>query len=299
MVESLGTLNEIYFVNLNKSEQPQKLPFAKQISKANEVCTKLDYIIEQCKQNRVKIKECKDYKDFISRKVDLQTKERMSKFTILDHVAKQVYDQYNFIQKQTEHINSMYSDYNDLVEYRKVIEVTQELLEDEEFIELRSRLCSLSERSPRDSDPEESKGLLSKRISSLSDIHSDAHHDVDDGNVTMGRIVGTCMNTDLLRLKRLLFRATRGNALVLTKSEGDIETFDKKRIPKSVFIVMFQEGEGLRRKIDTVTNNFTKHNYHLPNKGLNKKLDKLNTKIEETRQMIVMTVVGIEKYLSS
>ena len=49
LVESLGMLDEVYFINLNIDEQPQKLPYGHEISKCNEICTKLDYINEECK----------------------------------------------------------------------------------------------------------------------------------------------------------------------------------------------------------------------------------------------------------
>lgn len=105
------------------------------------------------------------------------------------------------------------------------------------------------------------------------------------------------MNDDLLRLERLLFRATRGNALVLTKNTGGIVTLDKKVIPKSVFIVIFQEGEELRNKIETISQNFSKNKYKIPRDNLENKIRKLKDRIEQTRQLIVMSLVGIEKYL--
>jgi len=102
-----------------------------------------------------------------------------------------------------------------------------------------------------------------------------------------------------LRLKRLLFRSTRGNALVLTRNEDGIETYDKKKIPKSVFIVIFQEGAELRSKIETIAHNFSKNKYKLPRTELNTKLNKIIDRIEQTRQLIVMTIVGMQKYLES
>lgn len=49
LVEALGMLNEVDFINLNIEEQPQKLPYWHEISKCNEICTKLDYIYEEWK----------------------------------------------------------------------------------------------------------------------------------------------------------------------------------------------------------------------------------------------------------
>lgn len=49
LVEALEMLNEVDFINLNRDEQPHKLPYSKEVSKANELCTKLDYIVAECK----------------------------------------------------------------------------------------------------------------------------------------------------------------------------------------------------------------------------------------------------------
>ena len=107
------------------------------------------------------------------------------------------------------------------------------------------------------------------------------------------------MNSDLLRLKRLLFRTTRGNASVLNHSKGGIETFDKKTLDKSVFIVFFQDGTKMRDKIETIVQNFSKNTFRLPKREYNSKLTKLEDRIEQTRQLIVLTVAGIQKYLDN
>jgi len=47
IIEALGMLNEVFFINLNLKEQPQKLPYCHEISKCNEIYTKVDYIYEE------------------------------------------------------------------------------------------------------------------------------------------------------------------------------------------------------------------------------------------------------------
>jgi len=225
---------------------------------------------------------------------------KVSKFNIINDVEKLVKDQYTFLTEQNERIDNMYEDYNDLLEYRKVIEVSQSMLHGEEFRGLRRQMESVNDSSKNSdscgSDPEECQQLF-RRPSVDSEV--EVLNLAGDEGVQVGRVVGTCMNSDLLRLKRMLFRATRGNALVISKSEGGIETYDKKEIPKSVFIVIFQEGGVLRERIEKITQNFSKNKYNLPKGGLQQKLMKINERVEQTRQLIVMSIVGMEKYLHS
>lgn len=257
-------------------------------------------LLSATKKNVV-VNQCKNYNDFLDKKDKFQRSMKMSKFTIINIVEKKVNEQYNFLKEQNERIDSMYEDYNDLVEYEKVIEVAQDILVGQEFRELQERISHTSEKEEQKSrdgfDPEEAKGLLMRRIP--SDASSEVFSVVDVGGVKVGRVVGTCMNKDLFRLKRLLFRATRGNALVLSKNEDGIETYNKQKIPKSVFIVIFQEGEQLRNKIETITNNFSKHTYNLPKGNMENKRQAIKDRIEQTRQLIVISLAGIEKYLMS
>lgn len=190
IVEALGMLDEVFFVNLNLNEQPQKLPYCHEVSKTNEISTKLEYIFEECLKNRVKIQKCKDYQDFILKKYQLQVKMKMSKQTIIDSVSKTVGEKYSFLKEQNERIEGMYTDYNDLLEYRKVIEVSKEMLEGSEFQAIRERIDSMSVMSERDSyDIEEVKRLMNDSI--MSEISNDQ----DKGaGVRVGKVVGTCMN---------------------------------------------------------------------------------------------------------
>ena len=50
IIEALGMLDEVYFVNLNFDEQPQKLSYSREVSKTNEINARLEFIIDQCKK---------------------------------------------------------------------------------------------------------------------------------------------------------------------------------------------------------------------------------------------------------
>ena len=258
-------------------------------------------LLQSASKKRVSVNECKSHDDFLEKKDNFQRSMKMSKFTIMNIVEKKVNEQYNFLKEQNERIDNMYEDYNDLVEYEKVIEVSQEILIGEEFKGLQGRISHSTDKEEHkhrgDFDPEEAKGLLLRR--KPSDASSEVVSVAELGGVKVGRVVGTCLNKDLFRLKRLLFRATRGNALVLSKNEDGIETYNKETIPKSVFIVVFQEGEQLRSKIETITNNFSKHTYNLPKGSMENKRQTIKDRIEQTRQLIVISLAGIEKYLMS
>lgn len=98
----------------------------------------------------------------MNKKLALQKKLKVSKFSIIDNVRKTVEQQYQFLKEQNVRIEGMYSDYNDLLEYKQVMEASRDLLEGEQYQEIRGRLSSsISERDfGADYEPEEIKRLM-------------------------------------------------------------------------------------------------------------------------------------------
>lgn len=89
----------------------------------------------------------------------------------------------------------------------------------------------------------------------------------NNDNVFISHIAGTIEVDEKSRLKKLLFRATRGKALTFFKdfevNAGDIA----KHKTKTVYIVVFQEGRQLREKIVRICDSFMGQRFDLPSMG--------------------------------
>lgn len=81
---------------------------------------------------------------------------------------------------------------------------------------------------------------------------------MDDMGVRIAHIAGTIDADEKDRLKRLLFRATRGKALTFFEDFNIDSKFlgSKKLLNKSVYIVVFQEGRQIREKIIRICDSF-------------------------------------------
>jgi len=88
------------------------------------------------------------------------------------------------------------------------------------------------------------------------------HHDI-----SIAYIAGTIEIEEKDRLKKLLFRATRGKALSyfrefeLPRQRVKGHWIDKK---KAVYIVVFQEGRQVRDKITRICDSFMGQRFELP-----------------------------------
>ena len=89
----------------------------------------------------------------------------------------------------------------------------------------------------------------------------------DMGGVRITHIAGTIDVNEKDRLKKLLFRATRGKALTFFsdfKTESKVVAGQKTLRDKSVYIVVFQEGKQMREKIMRICDSFMGQRFEIP-----------------------------------
>ena len=86
----------------------------------------------------------------------------------------------------------------------------------------------------------------------------------DKTGMAFSYIAGLIPKEECFRFKRLLFRRTRGNVVtVLHDLENPIETFDKKLIDKTLYVVIFRESDILRAGVTRVCEAFSPDMYYI------------------------------------
>lgn len=79
------------------------------------------------------------------------------------------------------------------------------------------------------------------------------------------KIAGVLDSIDVERLKRLVFRATKGKSFVFTQDFFDGNAADGvARATKTVYMIMFWDGLSIREKIQRICDSFTGNRYELP-----------------------------------
>jgi len=83
------------------------------------------------------------------------------------------------------------------------------------------------------------------------------------------------------RLKKLVFRATKGLAWVSVKDIApQAHNHLGKEIHKSVFIILYQENETFTRKLKLICDNFGSKNMEINTDDLNQKIESVSREIE-------------------
>ena len=79
------------------------------------------------------------------------------------------------------------------------------------------------------------------------------------------KVAGVIDSIDVERLKRLIFRATKGKSFVFNQDFFDQNARDQvARATKSVYLIMFWDGGIIREKIQRICDSFTGNRYELP-----------------------------------
>lgn len=160
----------------------------------------------------------------------------MSNDNLIKAMEKRVDGYYDFLNEQSDRLKDMRENYSYLNEYVNAIKSSQSMLR--RAGQPRNRSISI-EGKQRD---EEGKEAVS-----------------DSGRaIGVSHLVGTINTTEKDRLRRIVFRASRGNALIEFK-DMDKAVVNSENIPehKTVYIIVFQEGEELRNKLTGVCDSFS------------------------------------------
>ena len=112
-------------------------------------------------------------------------------------------------------------------------------------------------------------------------------------------IAGTIEVDEKARLKKLLFRATRGKALTFFKdyefNTGEINGLRTK----TVYIVVFQDGRQLREKIVRICDSFMGQRFDLPNMSqIEHKIAEVKRNIQESKTLTETSKKYLRTYLT-
>ena len=298
LMEVFGSLEIADFIDLNKQEQVYDLPFTKQIRRCNDIIRKIDYLIEVCESHGIEQRKLPSLADFKEARNALREEVGTSKYAIFDILEKQCEQKEQFISEQTKSIKDMWHNFNYLIEYKEVLKKLSAF-----FLNQPRNINRLS--NPFEGE-EEGKG---QRHSSGENLFGRASADSEEDYqigfqiqqnkvLNLSSLAGIINREEIQRIKRIVFRACRGNALIHTiPIMRDIKEYSGERILKDVYIITFQEGDALRAKLTRICESFNTDNFQLPTGNFHERIQDVKNKIKETKHLITMTTNEMKLYL--
>jgi hypothetical protein len=108
-----------------------------------------------------------------------------------------------------------------------------------------------------------------------------------------------------MRLKKMVYRATRGKALThfqdLNKEDLKDYTGVTSLALKTVYVIVFQDGQTVREKLMKICDSFQGKNFELPRGGdvneIQSKIRELTRRIDDSTSLVGTTHVSLRKFL--
>jgi vacuolar-type H+-ATPase subunit I/STV1 len=107
-------------------------------------------------------------------------------------------------------------------------------------------------------DMENNQGSINENVNEDANLIENSSKSINISN-----IAGVVEQTEIERLRRLIFRSTKGKSYLQTHQYNS-ELNDHVRNRKSVYIIVYQDGAQMREKIEKICDSFSGQRFQLP-----------------------------------
>jgi V-type H+-transporting ATPase subunit a len=118
-------------------------------------------------------------------------------------------------------------------------------------------------------------------------------------------MAGTIIKEEMMKFKRMIFRATRGKALTYFEdlsNEGEIDYagYTDKQL-RTVYVIIFQEGANIRAQLTKICVSFMGRQVDIPlafgNKEIKDRIRELERRILDTKGLLIASRLRFKDYL--
>lgn len=104
-----------------------------------------------------------------------------------------------------------------------------------------------------------------------------------ESNLT--KIAGVVEKTEVERLRRLIFRATRGKSIMFVQDCAEDE--DLGTAPRrSVYIIMYWDGQAIKDRIEKICDSFSGERFELPDGDIGPEIERVKNSIKDARSVL-------------
>lgn len=97
VIEGMGNMAQCHFIDLNKSEQAFSLPYSSRIKAAEDCERRLTYLMNKCKESRIRVIEPKNIEDYKRRIVIIAEEKRRAVNLLFDALDTDVQEKERFV----------------------------------------------------------------------------------------------------------------------------------------------------------------------------------------------------------
>ncbi|CDW71883.1 v-type atpase 116kda subunit family protein [Stylonychia lemnae] len=234
IMNELGNINCLHFINLNKNEQPHHLRYFNQVKRCEESESMIKEIEDICAQYKVDLKTPADIDVFLQQANLYSLRQDKAAHLLFNDIENDLKDKSAFLKSQVYAIDNMITLFRTIVAKINILQYASQLFE-------QSDKSSLNLNSDFERDPMLTYGRQELRSPLMSEQSRIAY------------LGGVLKKSEQMSFKKLIFRATRGKALInfyeLKISDTDKAIFQNEQEKMFVYLIMFDDGQYIRDKI--------------------------------------------------
>ena len=128
------------------------------------------------------------------------------------------------------------------------------------------------------------------------DVEANGEEGALMGGSNLTKIAGVVEKAEVERLRRLIFRATRGKFVMFIKDCDDDEQVQGGP-RRSVYIIMYWDGQTIRDRIEKICDSFSGQRFQLPEGDINPEIDRVKNSINDARSVLIETRKSVRDQL--
>ena len=191
---------------------------------------------------------------------------------LFEEIQKDIAKQEAFIQTQNAQMREAEYSLQNLTDCLQVLKVAEETIPN-----LESRHQGVADR-----EPEEGAGLMGSAAA--------------ESNLT--KVAGVIEKTEIERLRRLIFRATKGKSFMYVQdyaADEDIQGASRR----AVYIIMYWDGRHIRERISRICDSFQGERYELPARNeIAPQIERIKSSIADARSVLEQTRTSLRDQLA-
>ncbi len=228
LMETLGKFSALHFLDSNRSQPIFTRPYANIVRRCDEALKKIVFLETLCAQHAVPLSPPRDLETFTNALHQHLASKGKDSMAYFEEVEQALGDDEKFLKAQRRRAEETAEECEKLLEQQLVYERAREIVS-----------TNVGYR-----DDEEFDGPGSEKM----EIH-------------FTYIAGLIRKEDAMRLKRLIFRKSRGNAMTLIEDVPRGRSGELMQVREQCVYVVIFRGDLLRSSLKVVCETFTKHVY--------------------------------------
>ena len=282
ILDVLGELEICHILDLNKDQQVFTLVYANRLRRVNESLRMLNTILEdEAKKLNLKMvipNDVKGLRNTLKKQTRFKNRSPQAVFEIIEEEIKK---HCKLIGDQKEREEQMHHQALSLFEEKAVLKVVAKLLGQQQDINDEEKKYDVDLRDNEDD--------------------FDAHEQlIQSSELKVTHLAGTINQQEKNRMQRMIFRATRGTAMTYFQDiERPFIDYNGTKSYKTVFVIIFQEGEYYREKLTRVIESFLAHKVDISDQDFTKRQGELNNKVKELRKVMKTCFGEVDGYIKA